>query len=215
MLFSRFAGVGVSLAGSLISGLLLANSALLVVTAADSETTILVSDARPNFQLPFQCGQQWRLDSYSKEHAPALDMVREPDQQGTEGSLVVASASGTVKLSFYHENTPGANDGAGNVIQIDHGGGWFTTYLHLQSRSVQAGQKVAQGQEIGHVGKTGKTSNGTPHLHFEQAFSKNGSGTATWGEPKSDRVPAVFDGVNYGQDSKTWRNVTSHNSCKQ
>jgi murein DD-endopeptidase MepM/ murein hydrolase activator NlpD len=153
------------------------------------------------------------LDSYAATHAPALDMVREPNQQGTEGSLVVASASGVVKQSFYHENHPGTNDGAGNMIQIDHGGGWFTTYLHLQSRSVQVGQKVAQGQEIGHVGKTGKTSNGHPHLHFEQAFDRNGDGYATWGEQNSERVPAVLHGENYGENSKTWKNVTSHNNC--
>ncbi len=30
--------------------------------------------------------------------------------------------------------------GAGNIIQINHGGGWFTTYLHLQSRAVGRGQ---------------------------------------------------------------------------
>lgn len=216
MRFTRLNGVGIGLAGSLIAGLLLTNSAVPGIAAApgaDSGPTVLVSAARPDFQLPFSCGQQWRLDTWA--HAPALDMVREPNQQGTEGNLVVASASGVVKKSFYHENNPGKNDGAGNVIQVDHGGGWFTTYLHLQSRSVKVGQKVDQGQEIGHVGKTGKTSNGHPHLHFEQAFDRDGNGDATWGVSNSERVPAILNGDNYGgENSKTWRNVTSHNNCK-
>ena len=81
----------------------------------------------PDLQLPFECGQPWRLDTWG--HAPALDMVREPDQEGTEGALLIAPAGGVVNQSFRHDN-------AGEVIQIDHGGGWFTTYLHLQSRSV-------------------------------------------------------------------------------
>ena len=162
-------------------------------------------EARPSFQLPFECGQKWRLDTWA--HAPALDMVREPNQQGTEGSRLLASTGGVVNQSVYHPQ-------AGNMIQINHGGGWFTTYLHLQSRSLQAGQSVTQGQEIGRVGKTGPTSNGHPHLHFEQAVDRNGDGKATWGEAGSERVRSVFDGVDYGdKNNQTWRNVTSKNKC--
>jgi hypothetical protein len=158
---------------------------------------------RPLFQLPFTCGQQWRLDTWG--HAPALDMVREPDQRGTEGSLLIAPANGVVNQSYYHGN-------AGNLIQINHGGGWFTTYIHLQSRSVQQGQHVRRGQEIGRVGKTGPTSNGHPHLHFEQAIDSNGDGSASWGFSGSERVRSVFNGVEYGQsNNQTWRNVTSYN----
>lgn len=76
--------------------------------------------AKPGFQLPFPCNQNWRLDTWA--HAPALDMVKEPNQQG-EGAPLVASADGVVKQSFWHEN-------AGNMIQIDHGGRWFTTHIH-------------------------------------------------------------------------------------
>ena len=168
------------------------------VTAASAE------GPRPEFQLPFECGQKWRLDTWA--HAPALDMVREP-KADTEGSLLVAPADGVVKESRVHEN-------AGNIIQIDHGDGWFTTYLHLQSRSVQDGDSVSQGQEIGRVGKTGETSNGVPHLHFEQAIDSNGDGRATWGVQGSERVASVFNGVDYGdKNNQTWRNVPSNNNC--
>src|SRR5262245_27913904 len=107
---------------------LLVAAGLLVVPAG---APAFAAGFRPLFELPFPCGQQWRLDSWG--HAPALDMVKEPNQVGTEGALLIAPANGVVNQSFFHSN-------AGNVIQIDHGGGWFTTYLHLQSRAVSAGQ---------------------------------------------------------------------------
>ncbi|TQS05076.1 VCBS repeat domain-containing M23 family metallopeptidase, partial [Microbispora hainanensis] len=159
--------------------------------------------ATPNLQLPFPCGQQWRLDTWG--HAPALDMVKEPDQQGTEGATLIAPAAGTVNKSFYHSN-------AGNVIQINHGGGYFTTYLHLESRAVSVGAKVQMGSRIGKVGKTGPTSNGHPHLHFELGYDADGDGEASWGFAGSERVKPTFAGVAYGgANEQTWRNVTSHN----
>jgi Peptidase family M23 len=165
----------------------------------------LAAGPRPPFQLPFPCGQQWRMDTWS--HAPALDMVKEPNQVGTEGALLVAPAAGTVNQSFFHSN-------AGNMIQINHGGGWFTTYIHLQSRSVGVGAVVSQGQEIGRVGRTGPTSNNHPHLHYELAIDANGNGSATWGYAGSERVPAWFNGVQYGTaNGQTYRNVTSNNRC--
>jgi hypothetical protein len=47
--------------------------------------------AAPAFQLPFPCGQLWRLNTWDSTHAPALDMVRGP-QNLTEGSLLIAPA---------------------------------------------------------------------------------------------------------------------------
>ncbi|TGB09558.1 M23 family metallopeptidase [Streptomyces sp. MZ04] len=157
-----------------------------------------------DFQLPFTCGQEWQINSYGDDHAPALDMVREPDQVGTEGALLTAPADGVVNESKWHDN-------AGNIIQIDHGGGYFTTSIHLQSRSVEVGATVKQGQEIGRVGKTGPTSNGHPHLHFEMAIDADGDGRATWGGVGTERVNSWFDGVEYGGVGETWRNVASKN----
>jgi hypothetical protein len=162
------------------------------------------ASAAPNFQLPFQCNDKWRLNTWDSGHAPALDMVHEP-QSNTEGQLLIAPAAGTVNQSFYHSN-------AGNVIQINHGGGHFTTYIHLQSRAVAAGARVSQGQTIGRVGHTGPTSNGVPHLHYEQGFDSNGDGSASWGFAGAERVTARFNGVNYGPGAGgEWRNVVSRN----
>ncbi|WP_165974598.1 M23 family metallopeptidase [Nonomuraea deserti] len=159
--------------------------------------------AVPDLQLPFPCGQKWQLNTWA--HAPALDMVKEPDQHGTEGATLIAPAAGTVNQSYYHDN-------AGNMIQIDHGGGYFTTYIHLQSRAVSDGDRVQKGTVIGKVGKTGPTSNGHPHLHFELGKDSNGDGSASWGYAGSERVRPAFDGVTYGQaNGREWNNVESHN----
>ncbi|MEV0619300.1 peptidoglycan DD-metalloendopeptidase family protein [Nonomuraea sp. NPDC050404] len=176
-----------------------------VVGAASQATATPTSGtmAAPDLQLPFPCGQKWRLDTWA--HAPALDMVKEPDQHGTDGATLVAPAAGTVRQSYTHGN-------AGNMIQIDHGGRYFTTYIHLQSRAVSVGDRVQRGTVIGKVGKTGETSNGHPHLHFELGYDANGDGSASWGFAGSERVRPTFDGVTYGQaNNRTWRNVTSGN----
>ena len=55
--------------------------------------------------------------------------------------------------------------GMGNLLIIQHAGGWMTVYAHLDGFVVKRGDKVAAGQKIGAVGKTGKVSE--PQLHFE------------------------------------------------
>lgn len=72
---------------------------------------------RPLFQLPFTCGDQWRLDTWA--HAPALDMVREPNQVGTEGAPVLAPAAGTVNQSFRH-----SIDLPFGSLEVPDGQGW-------------------------------------------------------------------------------------------
>ncbi|WP_203995270.1 M23 family metallopeptidase, partial [Sphaerisporangium rufum] len=203
MSYKRFLRLGLTVAAT-GAAVLAATPAAPAGATARAGATML---AAPNIQLPFPCGQKWRLDSWG--HAPALDMVKEPDQVGTEGATLVAPLAGTVNQSFYHSN-------AGNVIQIDHGGGYFTTYLHLQSRAVSVGAKVTEGTVIGKVGRTGPTSNDHPHLHFEFAYDANGDGTASWGYEGSERVRPTIGGVTYGgANNQTWRNVTSENGCSE
>jgi murein DD-endopeptidase MepM/ murein hydrolase activator NlpD len=53
----------------------------------------------------------------------------------------------------------------GKVVEIDHGMGVKTRYAHLHSVTVKAGQTVEDGQQVGRVGSTGRTTG--PHLHYE------------------------------------------------
>jgi murein DD-endopeptidase MepM/ murein hydrolase activator NlpD len=73
------------------------------------------------------------------------------------GTPVVAIADGTVAFS-------GEQFFAGNSVVLDHGGGVFSIYYHLQNYIVSEGQGVARGERIGAVGSTGRATG--PHLHF-------------------------------------------------
>lgn len=85
------------------------------------------------------------------------------DIAATEGSQVIAASSGKIIIAeeFFLN---------GNSVMIDHGQGLKTLYCHLQLTQVEAGQRVAVGQAIGKVGKTGRVT--AAHLHW--AVSLNG-----------------------------------------
>ncbi len=80
------------------------------------------------------------------------------DMAGSMGEPIYASADGVVK-------TAGKSNGYGNLVELDHGRGIDTRYGHLSKIMVHAGDRIRQGQEIGLMGSTGR-STGT-HLHFE------------------------------------------------
>ena len=68
-------------------------------------------------------------------------------------------------------NKAGAGTGYGYSIIISHGSGYTTVYAHCLSLAVHSGQTVKQGQLIGYVGSTGRSSGN--HCHFE--IRRNGS----------------------------------------
>ena len=85
------------------------------------------------------------------------------------GTPIYATASGTVTKAGYER--AGAGRGYGYSVIISHGSGYTSVYAHCLSLTVHAGQSVKQGQLIGYVGSTGRSSGN--HCHFE--IRHNGS----------------------------------------
>jgi murein DD-endopeptidase MepM/ murein hydrolase activator NlpD len=79
---------------------------------------------------------------------------------------VVAAAAGTVAYVVEQEPSDDvdAGGGYGNQVRLLHEHGIFTLYAHLDRVSVRVGQRVATGQTLGTMGRTGLA--GDRHLHF-------------------------------------------------
>ena len=90
---------------------------------------------------------------YSKLHAGV-------DFAAPRGTPIDAAGDGTVKRANYFGSF-------GNYIAIRHANGYETAYAHLNgfARGIKAGTRVRQGQVIGYVGTTGRSTG--PHLHYE------------------------------------------------
>lgn len=74
------------------------------------------------------------------------------------GSPVKATADGLVVYAA-------SRAGYGNVVVIYHGNGITTRYGHMSQITVEAGQRIRRGDEIGKVGSTGRSTG--PHCHYE------------------------------------------------
>jgi murein DD-endopeptidase MepM/ murein hydrolase activator NlpD len=80
------------------------------------------------------------------------------DIEAAWGAPVIAGANGTVTFS-------GWQNGYGQLVVIDHGGGLTTRYGHLSALAASVGQLVKRGELLGRVGSTGRSTG--PHLHYE------------------------------------------------
>jgi murein DD-endopeptidase MepM/ murein hydrolase activator NlpD len=83
------------------------------------------------------------------------------------GTPIFAAASGEVIVS----RTGGWNGGYGNYIVIAHPNGTQTLYGHTSENIVFRGMRVVQGQVIGYIGSTGRSTG--PHVHFEVRGAAN------------------------------------------
>jgi murein DD-endopeptidase MepM/ murein hydrolase activator NlpD len=89
---------------------------------------------------------------------PGWEFHSGQDIEAPWGAPVVAGASGTV--SFV-----GWQNGYGQLVIVDHGGGLSTRYGHLSHIDVELNQTVSRAQLLGKVGSTGRSTG--PHLHYE------------------------------------------------
>jgi len=88
------------------------------------------------------------------------------DIAGSLGEAVYAVDAGVIVYAGWNDY------GYGNMIMIDHGNGWQSLYGHLSGINVLCGQSVGQGDVIGAIGSTGRSSG--PHLHFELMHTQYG-----------------------------------------
>jgi hypothetical protein len=105
--------------------------------------------------------------------------------RGTDYSMyqqpVLAAASGTVSLAGDQGST------IGNAVYIDHAGDYQTRYYHLHSYSVNVGDEVSVGQQIGVSGNSGT---GMPwHLHFEVRHEGYVTDPFGWRGDWADPIP--------------------------
>ena len=98
------------------------------------------------------------IDGYNKMH-------RGTDFAAPMGTPIMASGDGVITRARWC-------GGGGNCIKIKHNSTYETIYAHMKNfaRGIKEGVRVKQGQVIGYVGSTGKSTG--PHLHYEVV--KNG-----------------------------------------
>ncbi|MDQ7029429.1 MAG: peptidoglycan DD-metalloendopeptidase family protein [Ardenticatenia bacterium] len=120
---------------------------------------------RPRLSLPFPAGQTYTVScgytcyQHRETMAYAVDFAMPAD------TPVVAAADGVVLAITWEPGLPADKHlGDALIVYVDHGGGWFTRYVHLGGITVRVGQRVRRGEIIGYVGATGAER---AHLHFE------------------------------------------------
>lgn len=89
------------------------------------------------------------------------------DFGGPVGTPIYAAAAGEVIVS----KASGWNGGYGLYVVVKHANGTQTLYAHLSRTAVAVGTRVAQGQVIGYMGNTGRSTGS--HLHFEVRGARN------------------------------------------
>ena len=142
-------------------------------TTEPEETTKPTEETKPQETKPAE--ESWALPIYYTAFTSAFGYRTDPvyggsayhygvDLAAPTGTPIYASRSGTVSTATY--------DGScGYYVQINHGDGYRSIYMHMTHYVVSAGQYVSRGQVIGYCGSTGKSTG--PHLHF--GISYNGS----------------------------------------
>ncbi len=110
------------------------------------------------FQIPVEGGTHTSVfgafreyPDGSRNHHDAEDIARR------RGVPIVAAADGQIALAHHQEMH-------GNAVLIDHGHKVIGLYSHLHELAVSPGQFVKQGDPIGTMGSTGRTTG--PHLHW-------------------------------------------------
>jgi murein DD-endopeptidase MepM/ murein hydrolase activator NlpD len=109
-------------------------------------------DDPPGFQWPVVGPVTSTYGRRSRSWHRGIDIAVEA------GTPIVAAAAGMVIAS-------GVEARYGQMVKIEHDGGFVTVYAHNERNLVEVGQDVAAGQIIAHAGRTGRAT--ADHVHFE------------------------------------------------
>jgi murein DD-endopeptidase MepM/ murein hydrolase activator NlpD len=105
-----------------------------------------------SYQLESRFGRRYDPFNHRLSFHTGLDL------SGPYMSPVYATATGIVTYAGYYSDY-------GRVVEIEHGNGIATLYAHLHRFTVAVGQTVAEHDQIGFLGSTGRSSG--PHVHYE------------------------------------------------
>lgn len=136
--------------------------------------------------------RDWRCTGYTYNGHDASDALIRTFGEQDIGVPIFAALDGRVVSvvdGYFDRNIQWAGTGPANRVQIDHGGGLVTNYLHFKKNSiiVKRNQRVFAGQQLGLTGSSGRSS--WPHLHFStkqsgktiEPFTGNcNRGTSMW-----------------------------------
>lgn len=139
-----------------------------VIIIPDGEATVVVTSKKPTTgskSTPTYSGYYMRpiVGGIKTQGVHGRNGV---DLASVFGANILASAGGEVIIA-----RTGWNGGYGTYVVIKHGNGTQTLYAHMSSLSVKAGDRVTQGQIIGKMGSTGKSTG--VHVHFEIRGARN------------------------------------------
>ena len=121
------------------------------VSLSETTETTVTPPPSSSWENPLASGSYTVSQGFHSGHN-AIDLAADI------GTPIEAARSGTVVLVAIDQY-------GGKYIDIDHGGGLKTRYLHLSTFSVSQGTQVNDDTKIGEVGNTGLSTG--PHLHFE------------------------------------------------
>lgn len=140
-------------------------------TPAQSQKTAAAPKAKissdPKQKLPVIAARSSSKFSWPVRGKILSAFGTKPNGLVNDGINIAASRGTTVKAAENGVVAYAGNEvkGMGNLIIIQHSGGWMTVYAHLDSMALRRGARVNVGQKIGTVGASGKVDR--PQLHFE------------------------------------------------
>ena len=155
----------------------------------------------PNLLTPAECAvlvaaaegayaRRWTRagKAASKRRKRAARLRRAPGggDAAPRGTPIYAAGDGVISYA-------GRKGGYGNYIAIRHNGRYSTAYAHMKgfARGMGKGKRVRQGQVIGYVGTTGRSTG--PHLHYELIHNSSQIDPATVNRgDKATVLPAAY-----------------------